>query len=151
MHPDQATGSWSCVYCKTVYRAETNEESVHVLNDDSGLNCPVCSVPLARASLGAHQLGYCTQCHGLLIAVEVFVSLLDELRAKQAGAFVIAHPADSKELERRIKCPQCGRQMDTHFYGGPGNVIIDDCSACELNWLDQGELTRIVRAPEELS
>ena len=42
--------------------------------------------------------------------------------------------------------------MDTHFYGGPaGNVVIDDCAACELNWLDKVELTRIVRAPEELT
>jgi Zn-finger nucleic acid-binding protein len=36
---------------------------------------------------------------------------------------------------------------DTHYYGGPGNVIIDDCSRCELNWLDNGELMTIVRAP----
>jgi Zn-finger nucleic acid-binding protein len=38
--------------------------------------------------------------------------------------------------------------MDTHPYGGPGNVIIDDCERCEVNWLDYGELQRIVRAPE---
>jgi Zn-finger nucleic acid-binding protein len=38
--------------------------------------------------------------------------------------------------------------MDTHYYGGSGNVIIDDCSRCELNWLDSGELTHIVRAPD---
>ena len=40
--------------------------------------------------------------------------------------------------------------MDTHFYNGPGNVIIDDCDQCELNWLDHGELMRIVRAPDYL-
>ena len=38
--------------------------------------------------------------------------------------------------------------MDTHFYNGPGNMIIDDCDTCELNWLDHGELMRIVRAPD---
>jgi Zn-finger nucleic acid-binding protein len=38
--------------------------------------------------------------------------------------------------------------MDTHLYGGGGNVIIDDCENCDLNWLDYGELDRIVRAPD---
>jgi Zn-finger nucleic acid-binding protein len=31
-----------------------------------------------------------------------------------------------------------------------GNVVTDDCAACELNWLDEGELSRIGRAPEAL-
>jgi Zn-finger nucleic acid-binding protein len=38
--------------------------------------------------------------------------------------------------------------MDTHLYGGGGNVVIDDCERCGLNWLDHGELDRIVRAPD---
>jgi Zn-finger nucleic acid-binding protein len=38
--------------------------------------------------------------------------------------------------------------MDTHLYGGGGNVILDDCENCGLNWLDYGELDRIVRAPD---
>jgi Zn-finger nucleic acid-binding protein len=37
--------------------------------------------------------------------------------------------------------------MDTHYYAGPGNIVIDDCSFCHLNWLDYGELQRITRAP----
>jgi len=38
--------------------------------------------------------------------------------------------------------------MDTHLYGGPGNVIIDTCESCALMWLDYGELERMVRAPD---
>jgi Zn-finger nucleic acid-binding protein len=38
--------------------------------------------------------------------------------------------------------------METHPYGGGGNVIIEDCERCELNWLDHGELERIVQAPD---
>jgi Zn-finger nucleic acid-binding protein len=38
--------------------------------------------------------------------------------------------------------------MDTHYYAGGGNVVIDDCSRCELNWLDAGELMAIARAPD---
>jgi Zn-finger nucleic acid-binding protein len=38
--------------------------------------------------------------------------------------------------------------MDTHPYLGPGHIVIDSCSECGLNWLDSGELMRIVRAPD---
>jgi len=34
-----------------------------------------------------------------------------------------------------------------HFYGGPGNIVLDTCEACQVNWLDPGELQRIARAP----
>lgn len=37
--------------------------------------------------------------------------------------------------------------MDVHPYYGPGNVAIDSCSACNLVWLDFGELRQITHAP----
>jgi Zn-finger nucleic acid-binding protein len=37
--------------------------------------------------------------------------------------------------------------MATHPYYGPGNVVIDTCTACDLVWLDFGELAQIVDAP----
>lgn len=40
--------------------------------------------------------------------------------------------------------------MDTHFYGGPDNVVIDDCPRCSLDWLDAGQPMRIVHAPDGL-
>jgi Zn-finger nucleic acid-binding protein len=150
MQVDKALDSWTCAYCKTVYYSEPNEEGICVLGEATKLGCPVCSVPLVEASIDGHKVSYCTQCRGSLIPVPVFVSLLDELRARQGGAWHIARRPDPAQLRRQIHCPRCSRQMDTHFYGGPGNVVIDDCAACELNWLDKGELACIVRAPEEL-
>ena len=38
--------------------------------------------------------------------------------------------------------------MTSHNYGGPGNVVMDTCERCELNWLDPGELRRIALAPD---
>jgi Zn-finger nucleic acid-binding protein len=32
--------------------------------------------------------------------------------------------------------------------GGPGNVVIDTCERCRVNWLDSGELRRIAVAPD---
>jgi Zn-finger nucleic acid-binding protein len=39
--------------------------------------------------------------------------------------------------------------MDTHQYGGAGNVVIDNCYACSVIWLDWGELNRIITVPGE--
>jgi Zn-finger nucleic acid-binding protein len=38
--------------------------------------------------------------------------------------------------------------MIDHPYGGPGNVVIDTCERCGVNWLDPGELRRIAMAPD---
>lgn len=37
--------------------------------------------------------------------------------------------------------------MDVHPYYGPGNVVIDSCTACSLIWLDYGELQQMTDAP----
>ena len=58
------------------------------------------------------------------------------------------HQPDWRDLNRRLSCPQCGETMAAHPYGGPGNIIIDDCERCSLDWLDGGELDKIVRAPD---
>jgi Zn-finger nucleic acid-binding protein len=39
--------------------------------------------------------------------------------------------------------------MEAHSYAGPGNVVIDSCEPCSLNWLDHGELARIAQAPDD--
>jgi Zn-finger nucleic acid-binding protein len=37
--------------------------------------------------------------------------------------------------------------MSTHPYFGPGSIVIDTCDACDLVWLDVGELKQVVDAP----
>jgi hypothetical protein len=55
---------------------------------------------------------------------------------QRGGATEIAPIPGTHQLDRRTRCPQCGRDIDTHYYAGGGNVVIDDCSHCELNWLN---------------
>ena len=138
----------TCDYCQSISFPEKNEDGVRVLDDPSELSCPVCAVPLKHAINQAHQILYCTHCRGSLIPATVFVLLLQDLRAHRGDTEAIPHPPDPQELKRRIQCPQCHRDMDAHYYAGPGNIVIDDCASCELNWLDSGELMAIVRAPD---
>ncbi|HEX4592946.1 MAG TPA: zf-TFIIB domain-containing protein [Bryobacteraceae bacterium] len=91
---------------------------------------------------------YCNQCRGMLIGMDTFIAIVHNLRVRGEISAETAHQPDWSEMDRRIKCPQCGEEMDTHPYGGGGNVIIEDCERCELNWLDHGELEQIVHAPD---
>jgi len=140
--------SLSCDYCRSLYFPEKNEDGVRILAESSELECPVCAVPLSEAVMDRHRIYYCGRCRGSLIPMTSFALVIEELRAKQGEAAAIPHPPDPKGLRRRILCPRCRRPMDTHYYAGPGNIIIDDCSSCGLDWLDAGELIGIVRAPD---
>jgi Zn-finger nucleic acid-binding protein len=93
------------------------------------------------------RIFYCTGCQGMSISMQVFETLVEELRAVQGGAAPQPAP-DSSDLHRKTDCPQCHHRMDTHFYAGPGNVVVDSCENCCLIWLDRGELMHIVRAPD---
>lgn len=136
-----------CDYCKSIFFPAQNDEGVSVLGVVADEACPVCAIPLVHAALAKVRMLYCTRCRGMLIPMDRFLPLVEQLRAGQPGTLVAPMP-DPHDLQRRVDCPRCHRRMDTHFYNGPGNVIIDDCDTCLLNWLDHGELMRIVRAPD---
>jgi Zn-finger nucleic acid-binding protein len=136
-----------CDYCKSIFFPEKNDEGVSVLAVAFDEACPICAVPLMQAALAKIRMRYCTRCRGMLIPMGVFLALVDELRAGEHGTLIAPTP-DPHDLTRKISCPHCHQRMDTHFYNGPGNVIIDDCDPCALIWLDHGELMRIVRAPD---
>lgn len=115
---------------------------------DDGRPCPVCGSPLAKATLDrAAPVDYCQQCRGVLLARRSFADVIRTRRAWAGGAPFEPPPLDRRELQRVVTCPSCRRHMDVHPYYGPGNVVIDTCSACDLVWLDFGELTQIVEAP----
>jgi Zn-finger nucleic acid-binding protein len=137
----------ACDYCKSIYYGEKNDEGVRVLGEAADEACPVCAVPLMHAIVARERIRYCTRCRGMLVPMGKFLALLEELKT-DAPRHGVPHAPDPRELNRHIDCPQCHQRMDTHYYGGPGNVVIDDCSRCFLNWLDDGEMMRIAQAPD---
>ncbi len=140
--------SVQCMYCGSVYTPPTGDAGVRLLGESSSRLCPVCAIPLKPAALSGHRLLYCGACEGMLVSMDDFIALIDQLRAERPVHGSVQTPPDRKALDRHINCPQCGRLMDTHMYEGPGNIVIDDCSQCCLDWLDKGELMRVVRAPD---
>jgi Zn-finger nucleic acid-binding protein len=149
MHLKPDMESFRCDYCRSVYVPEKNDEGVRVLDEAVGEACPICNIPLVNAAIAKDRIDYCTGCHGMLITMGTFQSLVNELPHEGGGAGTLIPPkADKDDLRRKIGCPRCHHPMDAHFYAGPGNAIIDSCETCSLIWLDRGELMRIARASD---
>jgi Zn-finger nucleic acid-binding protein len=139
-------GLMICDYCCSQTAPPTDEEGVLVM-DPTRHNCPICQVPLANASLESHDLLYCERCHGMLLDMEKLVPLLEILREHRYWSRSSRNPRDA-DANRVLNCPQCQSAMDRHLYGGGGNMDVDSCEPCCVLWLDRGELSRMVAAPD---
>ena len=111
-------------------------------------HCPVCRTPLLVAVMDdKYRIEMCEQCRGILMPRNTFVETIIGRRRAAAPPPVIPPHTDPRELHRRVRCPGCSAQMMTDWYYGPGNIVLDTCPACDLAWLDVGELQRVVDAP----
>ena len=141
---DKTRGGLVCTHCGSLEPLPPLIREIEI-GDAAGMACPNCGGALASARLDGNPLLVCAQCTGMLIAMPDFVSVIDAARAHEDQHGVVL-PRDQKPGDRTLTCPRCHQSMDSHFYGGPGNLVIDTCERCQLNWLDAGELRRIARA-----
>jgi hypothetical protein len=82
------------------------------------------------------------------VPADIFLFLVTYLQPKRGDKALPPRRVEPAELERVIHCPRCSRKMDAHPYAGPGNIIIDNCPECSVNWVDSMELRRIATAPD---
>ena len=136
-----------CDFCGNIHTGEADASGVRILGEEAPELCPICAIHLVHAAVDGQRIRYCRRCLGMLISMDIFAALVADLRSRNDTASQILRPVDAVELTKILKCPRCGQDMETHVYGGGGNVVMNDCERCELNWLDHGELDRIVRAP----
>jgi Zn-finger nucleic acid-binding protein len=144
MQVDRAGGALTCGHCGSIDQQSEIIRQVDV-GAPSERMCPSCATALSHAKLDGLPLLVCQRCQGMLIEMEHFVSVIEAARAREEITGVIA-PRRQSPGDRTIRCPACQHEMQNHFYGGPGNLVIDTCERCHLNWLDPGELRRIARA-----
>jgi len=144
---DPNRGVFVCDYCGSEFVPPASEDGVQVLGQTE-LHCPACDRILSNGQLELYPLLYCTACRGMLIAMEQFETIIETLRAHDAHPGAVIAPRYAPDGQPPRHCPHCSQPMDNHPYGGPGNVVIDTCENCSVNWLDKGELQRIVSAPD---
>jgi Zn-finger nucleic acid-binding protein len=110
--------------------------------------CPVCHTPMKAAVLDEHHpIHLCGQCRGVLLPRATFATVINARRAWATGPPAEPVPLDRRALERALSCPSCGGRLDTYPHYGPGNVVIDSCTRCDVIWLDFGEMQALVDAP----
>jgi Zn-finger nucleic acid-binding protein len=143
---DEHKITYNCEYCTATFFPEESRDGIRATDIETSLSCPLCRVPLLQAYIDKIEMKYCGRCRGVLIEKPRFLAAIGYIRTKVRGEEIRPTPIRKEELERKIVCPQCGKQMETHPYAGPGNVVIDSCASCMLNFLDQEELFRITRA-----
>ena len=138
-----------CLHCGTYHFPEAIEaDGIRIIGSaPDARRCPVCSVLMAHALIDNEPIDLCGQCRGILLPRPVFAILIAKRRAWATSLPAEPVPLDRKDLERGIACPKCGARFDTYPHYGPGNVVIDNCSKCDLIWLDFGEMRQIVDAP----
>lgn len=139
-----------CRHCGTFHFPEAVDEGVRVLEREPSVEqrCGVCKVALATAVLDdGFSARYCERCRGVLLPRQHFAEVVEKRRWWARTPPAPPVPLDQRELARTIKCPGCAHPMLTHPYYGPGNVVLDTCSQCDLVWLDFRELTQITSAP----
>ena len=134
-----------CGHCGSVDEREAVPYELETMGANSTA-CPQCATMLADARIEGCPVRYCSSCQGALVEMKHFVTLSDAVRAREPRTGV-ALPRRQQPGDRILPCPICGQSMLSHFYGGPGNLVLDTCERCQVNWLDPGELRRIARAP----
>jgi len=148
MRLEEDKGYLICDYCESTFSPDPNDRGIRVLGETSSVSCSICGVPLVHAALSGQIVLYCEQCGGILIGMDLFATLIQTLRWRGSFPIETIRPPDWKGLQRKMNCPRCGNPMNTHLNGGPGNIMIDNCEHCSLNWLDDGELQRVIGAPD---
>jgi Zn-finger nucleic acid-binding protein len=147
MRIDRDQGLLLCDHCGSQLEAPTTIQHLELLSETSN-RCPICSTPLSVSRLEGHSLLCCARCFGMLIEMSRFTLVIDAVRAHEKRSVQTVLPRRQNPGERLLKCPECGQPMVAHLYGGPGNLVIDTCDRCLVNWLDPGELRRIATAPD---
>ena len=88
--------------------------------------CPACSTTLVDGKLEGVPLLVCQRCQGMLIQMEHFVSVIEAARAREEPSGTIP-PRRAVAWRSRDRLSACAQAMLSHFYGGPGNLVIDTC------------------------
>lgn len=147
MRIDRERGLLVCEYCGSQQELPWIVEQLTLEVETTSL-CPICRTPLSTSRLDGHPLLCCARCYGMLIAMNRFAAVIKAARAHERGRPRTVLPRTQNQTERAINCPTCLEPMLCHDYAGPGNIVIDTCERCQVNWLDAGELGRAAVAPD---
>jgi len=146
---DRERGLLICDYCGSECTPPADQDGVQVTGE-TDRPCAVCHARLSIGRIEARDVLYCTACHGILVSMDDFGVLLEDLREHRSRAAALLTPPAGADSGKDLRCPLCTGAMDHHAYGGGdlGRVMIDSCEACCQVWLQRGTLGKILTSPD---
>jgi hypothetical protein len=96
---DRERGLLICDYCGSECTPLADEDGVQVTGE-TARPCAVCHAPLSTGRIEARDVLYCTACHGILVSMDDFGFLLEDLREHRSRAGALLTPdagADSAQ------------------------------------------------------
>jgi Zn-finger nucleic acid-binding protein len=139
-----------CGHCGNYHFPEAADaEGIRIVGQPADApRCPLCKTPMAHALLDNDDaIDFCAKCRGIFLPRATFARVVDKRRAFATAPPAEPVPLERKELQRQLSCPRCAGRFETYPHFGPGNIVIDNCTRCDMIWLDFGELRQIVDAP----
>jgi len=108
--------------------------------------CPTCRAVMIVVEQDKIELDYCTDCSGVWFDSGELELMLEKM-GLDSSALSIAKLTGSPQaeaLEKKRRCPICGRKMKKINLGKKPKVLIDVCPRGDGLWFDGGEVHQIV-------
>ena len=110
------------------------------------MKCPACSSLMIVVEHDKIELDYCLQCSGVWFDAEEMELLLEAMQLEGSGLSLnsILTSAEARSVEKKRKCPICGRKMKKATVGHEVEITIDACSWGDGLWFDSGEIGQLI-------
>ena len=111
------------------------------------MKCPVCKVDMIVVEHKKIELDYCVSCSGVWFDSGELELLLHTMEVKETtlSQTNLLTPPEIKPVEKKRKCPICGRKMKKVLLDKEPEVFMDTCPQGEGLWFDGGELDLVIK------
>ena len=109
--------------------------------------CPVCKSDMIVIEYRDIELDYCTNCKGVWFDSGELELFLGPHNTEESRTVIDSsiHSREVISLEKKRKCPICGRKMKKMVIGEKPQILIDVCDKNHGLWFDGGEVAQMIR------
>lgn len=123
--------------------------------EKSPWTCPACGRGLTFEYYEGVRIERCSNCAGIVLdrrrirKIQLREELFVPLAARRELAQLLGEIRDSRFLEAANReeparsCYRCGQEMAKIYFSSARPIVIDECPACALVYLDPGELEKL--------
>ena len=110
------------------------------------MRCPACSNMMIVVEHEHIELDYCPDCAGVWFDAGELELLLETMQLEESILSLdsILTSPEARAVEKKRKCPICGRRIKKATVGHEPEVLIDACNRGDGLWFDAGEVERLI-------